>query len=142
MPRPLSTRSLAPCLAIAALLACSNARTPETVQLPADVPLYPEAVPTVFADAWRGGMGEVDLGTLGSYETGDKPGKVLAFYRRELEARGWRIEDGSFIDELARVRYAKELRTVTIWVFRDTPDEPTHLFVSATQPPAGTLPAG
>jgi hypothetical protein len=135
-------RRFAACFALAGLLLACNGRTPEAVQLPEDVPQYPGSVQTVFADAWRSGMGEVDLGTIGSYETGDKPGKVLAFYRRELEARGWRIEDGSFIDELARVRYAKELRNVTIWVFRDNPDDPTHLFVSATQPEANTTPAG
>lgn len=125
-------------LLVAALaLACSPARTPEMVQLPDDVPLYPGSVQTVFADAWRAGMGEVDIGTVGSYTTDDKPGTVLAYYRRELEARGWHIEDGSFIDALARVHYGKEQRGVTIWVFRDAPAQPTHLFLSATQPPAG-----
>jgi hypothetical protein len=132
------TRGLGLWLA-ALMLACSNARTPAAIDLPPDVPSYPGSVQTVWADAWRGGMGEVDLGTLGSYETNDRPGAVLAYYRRELEARGWRIEDGSFIDELARVRYAKELRSVTIWVFRDAPGEPTHLFLSATPPPAGSV---
>jgi hypothetical protein len=52
---------------------------------PRDVPIYPDARPTAAISA-RG------RGTMTTFESGDPPEKVYAFYREQLLAAGWRID--------------------------------------------------
>ena len=75
---------------------------------PSDIPAFPGATP-------KTSMSVPGQGTLATFSSSSSKDDVLAFYRRELESRGWSVSDG----QRGGINATKDGRTAQIKVLAD-----------------------
>jgi hypothetical protein len=92
------------------MLSGSRAKLPD--DFPKDVPQYKGMELVMVATMPDGNLSV-------SATTPDSPEKVAAFYKKEAEANGWKVETSMDMGEMKNFQYSKESRGLSVMLMND-----------------------
>jgi hypothetical protein len=107
----------------------SDVNKPIDIQAPADCGGTAEDIP-VMADA----QDPASLGSMSTYSTPSKFEDVVAFYEKEMPAKGWtEAEGGMSAEGLSMKNYTKDGRTVQVMISADSSGGKTSVMITEEQ---------